>query len=59
MRYTEEDWERINSLNEMYLIEKQREIEEEWQQWCEEQEREEAEIIIKTKKVIMKNETKH
>ena len=49
MRHIEEDWERLSSLEKMYLIEKQKELEDEWQEWCEEQEREEAEIVIKTK----------
>lgn len=59
MKHIEEDWERLPEIEKMYLIEKQKELEDEWQEWYEEQEREEAEIIIKTKKVIMKNETKH
>lgn len=57
MKHIEEDWERLPEIEKMYLIEKQKELEDEWQEWYEEQEREEAEIIIKTKKVIIKNET--
>ena len=35
---TDEDWERLHELNQIYVIEKQREMEEEWQRWEEEQE---------------------
>lgn len=33
-----EDFERILSLDEMYIYEKEKEIEEEYYQWCEEEE---------------------
>jgi len=52
MKHLEEDFERLNFLDQMYIIEKQREEEEEWRQWMEDQERKPAtvEIIHKTKK---------
>ena len=48
MRYTEEDWERTNVLEEMYLIEKQIEIETQWQEWIETHEKHPA--VVKTKR---------
>ena len=39
MRHTEEDWERLSELDKMYLLEKDREIMEEWMEWEEEQQR--------------------
>jgi hypothetical protein len=35
----EEDYERLSDTDKMYLLARQREIEEEWMQWEDEQER--------------------
>lgn len=48
-KHIEEDWERMSELDKMYLLEKQKEIEEEWQQWEEEQEKLPAKIKVKKK----------
>ena len=50
MKHLEEDWERLPELDQMYVIEKQREVDAEFQQWMEEQEeRGPATIEIKVK----------
>ena len=49
--YIQEDWEFIHRKEAVYLYEYQMQIEEEWQQWLEEQERKEkipASITILT-----------
>jgi len=63
MRHTEEDWERLPELDKMYLLEKQREMEEEWwEQECREKDKELKEALIKVKiekeKKKKKNEKK-
>ena len=53
-----EDWERLPEMDKMYLIEKQREIEEGWQQWEEEQTRLPAKIEVyepKRQKIVDKS----
>jgi hypothetical protein len=42
----EEDWERLSDTDKMYLLAKEREIEEEWMQWEDEQERKPAKIVV-------------
>lgn len=42
----EEDYERMQELDQMYLAEYQREVEEEWQQWELEQQKLPARIVI-------------
>jgi hypothetical protein len=41
-----EDWERMEYLDEMYKVEKEMEIEEEWRRWLEIQEQEPAKITV-------------
>jgi hypothetical protein len=51
MKHLEEDFEMLPKIEQMYLLEKQREIEEEWREWEEQQKLPaEVNIIRKTKK---------
>jgi hypothetical protein len=54
MKHLEEDWEMLPKIEQMYIIEKQREEEEQYQQWLEDQERKPA-----TVEIIYKNKKKH
>lgn len=45
-KYIEEDFERLSDLDKMYIVEKEREMIEEWQQWEEEQEEKVAKIRL-------------
>ena len=58
MRYTEEDWERLSELEKMYLIEKQKEIESEYEEWENEQGNKRLPAIVKIKKQKIKNGSK-
>lgn len=45
-KYIEEDFERLSDLDKMYIVEKEREMIEEWQQWEYEQEEKVAKIRL-------------
>ena len=55
---TEEDFERLSELDQMYLLEKEREIIDEWQQWEEEQQKkaENREIVMQSVIKLKKEE---
>ena len=53
-KFIKEDWERLSDLDKMYLIEREREIAEEWQQWEDEHHEEKLPAIIRTIKVLQK-----
>ena len=42
----EEDYERLSDTDKMYLLAKEREIQDEWMQWEDEQERKPAKIVV-------------
>jgi len=42
----EEDFERLSILDKMYLLEREREIADEWMQWEDEQEKKKDEIVM-------------
>lgn len=46
-KYVEEDFERLSELDKMWLLEKDREMFTEWQQWTEEQENKRLPAVIK------------
>jgi len=45
-RFVEENWERLSETDKMYLLEKEREIQNEWMQWEDEQKRKPAKIVV-------------
>ena len=50
MKHLEEDFERLSKMDRMYLIEAERQMIEDWQQWTEYQEQLPAQIEVKIKK---------
>ena len=53
IRHKEEDWERLSILDRMYLIEKEQEMINEWQQYEEEHKKLPAKVVVKkTKKKV-------
>lgn len=52
-RHIEEDFERLSELDKMYLVEKEREMIEEWQRW--EEEYAEKHPVIITVKFLNEN----
>lgn len=56
MKYLEEDFERLSLTDRMYLIEAERQMIEDWQQWTEYQEQLPAQIeLVKNKKYEQSN----
>ena len=46
MNQVEEDYERISDMDRMYLMERENELWEEYQEWCDEQDRLAAKVTI-------------
>lgn len=56
MKHIEEDFERLSKIDKMYLIEAERQMIEDWQQWTEYQEQLPAQIeLVKNKKYEQSN----
>lgn len=44
--YIEEDWERLPEMDRMYLMERENELWEEYQEWCDERDRLPAKVTV-------------